>query len=91
MQPLVPIDFTERTNVFLAVFLILEPVEKMCAPLLSGDALPVERLDVVFHVWQKVLETANSALKVEKEVRALKSAGYRDCRDQLTFSYGTWL
>lgn len=65
---LIPVDLAQRADVLLRVCLTAKPVEEVCTPLLGGDALSVEGLDVVFHVRQEVVQPADGAFEMEEEV-----------------------
>jgi len=75
---LVPVDFAKCSSVLLRLGLTTKPVEQVSSPLLGRDALAVEGLDVVFHVWQEVVQTSDGSLEVEQEVRTLSSADGTD-------------
>lgn len=71
VEPVIPVNLAERTDVLLTVLLVLEEVEQVGAPLFGRNALPGEGLDVVLHVWQEVLKTADCALQMQQEVGSL--------------------
>lgn len=71
VDPLVPVDLVELLQVLLAVLLLTEPVEEVLVPLLRRDRLVRERLHVVLHVRDEVVQSTNGALKVEEEIGAL--------------------
>lgn len=68
MEPRVPIDLVKRIG---GVGIALEELEEVLAPLLRGDGSAVEGVEVALGVRKEVVETADGAFEVKKEVGAL--------------------
>jgi hypothetical protein len=68
----VPVNLVQLLDEFLAVLLCSKEIVQMSPPLLRGDGIPRELLDVSLNVWTEDGETAKLAFEPEKEVGALK-------------------
>lgn len=77
---LVKVDLSKLLQVLVRIGLLAKVVKEVSIPLVGGDRRVGKGLDVVLHVGDKVLKTANSALEVEEEVGTLLSAVEHDVR-----------
>jgi len=89
---LVPVNIPQFLEIRGRVGLITEIMEQVRSPLICRDGIAIKGLDVISHVWQEVIESADGTLEMKEEVGAQQQVSRGlDPRKRFTFSYGTWL